>query len=59
GDDADAKERTEVILVELGWPGVHDVGGIDAARYLEALVPLWVRVGSELDTYEHAFTVVQ
>ena len=59
GDDADAKERTEAILVELGWPGAHDVGGIDAARYLEALVPLWVRVGSELDTYKHAFTVVQ
>lgn len=30
--------------IHLGWPGVIDVGGIDGARWLEALVPLWVRV---------------
>ena len=59
GDDDDAKARTEEILVELGWPGVMDVGDITAARYLEALVPLWVRVGSKLGTRGHAFTVVQ
>lgn len=34
GDDAAAKERTGDILVELGWPGALDVGGIEAARYL-------------------------
>lgn len=59
GDDSDAKRRTEEILVELGWPGALDVGGIDCSRYLEAVVPLWVRVGAVLGTYEHAFTVVQ
>ncbi|MFC6837689.1 NADPH-dependent F420 reductase [Halomarina ordinaria] len=59
GDDPDAKARTEQILVELGWPGAFDVGGIESARYLEALVPLWVRVGAELDTWEHAFAVVR
>ncbi len=59
GDDAAAKERTEAILVELGWPGALDVGGIESARYLEALVPLWVRIGLQLDTWEHAFDVVR
>lgn len=59
GNDADAKQRTEEILIELGWPGALDVGDISTARYLEALVPLWVRVGTLLDTWEHAFTVVQ
>lgn len=59
GDDADAKARTESILIELGWPGALDVGDITCARYLEALVPLWVRVGSILDTWEHAFAVVE
>ncbi|QLG26361.1 NAD(P)-binding domain-containing protein [Halorarum halophilum] len=59
GDDADAKGRTEDILVELGWPGTMDVGDIESARHLEALVPLWVRVGSVMDTSEHAFKAVQ
>lgn len=59
GDDDAAKERAEAILVEFGWPGALDVGDVTASRYLEALVPLWVRVGSELGTYEHAFAVVQ
>lgn len=40
GDDADAKERVEEILVDLGWPDALDVGGIESSRYLEALVPL-------------------
>lgn len=59
GNDADAKERTEAILVELGWPGALDVGDIESARYLEAMVPLWVRVGTVLDTWMHAFKAVQ
>jgi len=59
GDDPDAKARAEDVVVELGWPGTFDVGDITAARYLEALVPLWVRVGAALDTYRHAFGVVQ
>ncbi|KAB1192627.1 DNA-binding protein [Haloferax sp. MBLA0076] len=59
GDDDDAKAQTEAILVELGWPGVMDVGDITSARYLEALVPLWVRVGSNLGTWKHAFKAVQ
>jgi predicted dinucleotide-binding enzyme len=59
GDDADAKRRTEELLVELGWPSAMDVGGIESARYLEALVPLWVRAGAVLDTWLHAFKVVR
>lgn len=59
GDDVGAKARAEGLLAELGWPGVLDVGDIRSSRYLEALVPLWVRVGAVLDTYEHAFAVVR
>lgn len=59
GDDETAKARTGAILEELGWPGALDVGDVTAARYLEALVPLWVRVGARLGTYEHAFAVVR
>lgn len=59
GDDGAAKERTEAILVELGWPGTMDVGDVTASRYLEALVPLWARIGGVLGTYDHAFAVVR
>lgn len=59
GNDADAKKRTEALLVSLGWPGVLDVGGLDGARWLEALVPLWVRAGLALDTWGHAFKAVR
>ncbi|KTG08498.1 hypothetical protein AUR64_17610 [Haloprofundus marisrubri] len=59
GNDAAAKKETDALLVELGWPGTTDAGDITSARYLEALVPLWVRVGQQLGTYDHAFTVVR
>lgn len=59
GNDAASKKKTEAVLKELGWPGALDVGGIDGARYLEALVPLWVRTAMVLNTAEHAFKVVR
>ena len=59
GDDAGAKGRTEAILRELGWSGALDVGGIDGARWLEAMVPLWVRVGQTLGTYGHFLQPIQ
>lgn len=59
GDDADAKKQTEALLHDLGWPGVMDVGGIDGARWLEALVPLWVRVGASMNVWTHSFKVVR
>lgn len=58
GDDAQAKAQVEALLKDLGWPGALDVGGIDGARWLEALVPLWVRAGSTLDTWGHVFAPV-
>ncbi|MGP8078434.1 MAG: NADPH-dependent F420 reductase [Thermoplasmata archaeon] len=59
GNDGAAKKRTEEILRELGWAGVLDIGGIDGARWLEASVPLWVRAGQALNTFEHMFQVVR
>jgi 8-hydroxy-5-deazaflavin:NADPH oxidoreductase len=59
GNDAGAKKQTEEILREVGWPGTLDAGGIEGARWLEALVPLWVRMGLALNTWEHAFKVVR
>jgi predicted dinucleotide-binding enzyme len=58
GDDAEAKKQAEKILRELGWPSALDVGGIESARWLEALVPLWVRAGVAIGRFDHAFKVV-
>ncbi len=58
GNDAGAKRTAEGIVRELGWAGVVDVGGIDAARWLEAMVPLWVRVGQTMNTWGHVLQVV-
>lgn len=57
GYDAAAKRKVTGILKEFGWKGSIDCGGIDGARWLEALVPLWVRVGTALDVWSHAFVV--
>lgn len=59
GNDAGAKKLADEILREFGWAGALDVGGIDGARWLEALVPLWVRAGQALGTWEHGFQVVR
>ena len=59
GNDPEAKQIVVDILKELGWPGAIDIGGIEEARWIEALVPLWVRVGATLNTWRHAFKVVR
>jgi len=58
GNDAAAKKKVVGILKEFGWPGAIDVGGIEGARWLEAMVPLWVLIGSSIGHWDHAFKVV-
>jgi 8-hydroxy-5-deazaflavin:NADPH oxidoreductase len=59
GNDAGAKQQTDALLRELGWAGTFDMGSIDAARWLEALVPLWVRAGLALNGWDHMFQPVR
>jgi 8-hydroxy-5-deazaflavin:NADPH oxidoreductase len=59
GNDAAAKLEVGRILGEFGWPPPIDIGGIEGARWLEALVPLWVRVASALQDFTVAFKVVR
>lgn len=59
GESLEAKKETELLLRELGWPGAIDVGGIASARWLEALVPLWVRTSKALDAWDGAFRFVR
>ena len=58
GNDKKAKDEVTRILKEFGWKGAIDVGGIEGARWLEALVPLWVRVGIALNNWNNVFKVL-
>jgi predicted dinucleotide-binding enzyme len=51
GNDGEAKKKVAGILREFGWNDPIDVGGIDGARWLEAYVPLWVRLSSTLGSW--------
>lgn len=58
GNDDRAKAEVDRLLREFGWTGSVDLGGIEAARWLEALVPLWVRVALKLGNFHIAFRVI-
>lgn len=60
GNDASAKKRTDAFLREVGWAsGALDIGDIAGSRWLEAMVPLWVRTGAAIGTWGHAFKAVK
>lgn len=58
GEDAAAKMKVDEMLRGLGWAGAIDCGGIVAARWLEALVPLWVAVAGKMGSYDVIFQPV-
>ncbi|KDN87467.1 NADPH-dependent F420 reductase [Kitasatospora cheerisanensis] len=53
GEDTEAKAQVTALLGEFGWPAgrVLDLGGIDAARGLEMMMPFWMRL---MRHYGHA-----
>lgn len=59
GNDSDAKKEVTQILKEFGWAGSIDIGGIDNAKWLEALVPLWVRGALATGNFSSMFKFVQ
>ena len=58
GNDAEAKRKVVEILKQFGWAGAIDIGGITEAKWLEALVPLWVRTALSLNQWNAMFKVV-
>jgi 8-hydroxy-5-deazaflavin:NADPH oxidoreductase len=59
GNDAAAKAQVTEIAKSFGWAGTLDSGDIAGARWLEATVPLWVRLGGALNTYGHVWVVAR
>lgn len=58
GNDSEAKRQVVLILKQFGWGGAIDIGGIGEAKWLEALVPLWVRTAVSLNSWNAMFKVL-
>jgi predicted dinucleotide-binding enzyme len=58
GNDDAAKQTVSGICAALGWP-VNDLGGIEAARYLEPLAMVWIAHGFRSGTWNHAFKLLR
>lgn len=49
GNDPEAKAIvTRILMDDFGWPRVIDLGGIEAARGMEAYLHLWLRLWSAI-----------
>ena len=59
GNDERAKTTVAGILRDFGWNEPIDVGGIDGARWLEAFVPLWVRLAAKVGNWGAAIRVLR
>lgn len=59
GNDAEAKKVVDALCRDLGWPGTLDIGGIDGARYLEAMAIVWIRYGFLHQDWGHAFKLLR
>lgn len=59
GDDRVAKEDVRVLLDQVGWPDVVDIGGIEASRHLEGLAMVWIQTYFATGNGGHAFRLVR
>ena len=57
GDSDEAKQTVTDLLEEFGWP-VIDMGGIESARWLEALSLAWVVYSHRTGKIHHAFKLI-
>jgi hypothetical protein len=58
GNDAAAKQEVTAFLDGFGWQSV-DIGGVEAARPIEALCQLWCAPGFLKNDWKHAFAWLQ
>jgi predicted dinucleotide-binding enzyme len=59
GNDASAKAEVENLLQSFGWEGIIDLGDISAARGMEQILPIWVRLMGSLGTAMFNFSIVK
>lgn len=58
GNDDAAKRTVTDVCKSFGWPAI-DLGGIEAARYLEPLAMVWIVYGFRTNTWNHAFKLLR
>jgi predicted dinucleotide-binding enzyme len=58
GDNDGAKRRTADLCRDFGWETL-DVGGIDAAHYLEAMCLVWVLTAARTNQWMQAFKMLR
>jgi predicted dinucleotide-binding enzyme len=54
GNDEGAKQQVTELLQSFGWQRITDFGGLEAARFIEPLVLLWVNYGLKTGGWQHA-----
>lgn len=59
GNDDEAKKKVTALLKEFGWGAVHDLGGIETSRYLEAMCMVWVLSAARGGTWNQAFKLLR
>ncbi|HUL60616.1 MAG TPA: NAD(P)-binding domain-containing protein [Anaeromyxobacteraceae bacterium] len=58
GNDEGAKKAVTEVARGLGW-SVVDLGGIESARWLEALAMAWILYGFKTNTWNHAWKLLR
>lgn len=59
GNDADAKARVVELLRSFGWRTIIDLGDISAARGVEMLLPIWLRLMGTFKTATFNFHIAR
>jgi predicted dinucleotide-binding enzyme len=59
GNNDEAKKKVSGILKDFGWGAVHDLGGIETSRYLEAMCMVWVLSANRGGTWNQAFKLLR
>ena len=60
GNNENDKEKFKAFLMnELGWKSIIDLGGIESARGMEMILPLWINIYSNFQSANFNFKIVR
>jgi predicted dinucleotide-binding enzyme len=59
GNDEAAKQKVTALIKDFGWGAVHDLGGIESSRYLEAMCLVWVLSAARGGHWDQAFKLLR
>ena len=59
GNDPSAKAKVREVLTSFGWKSMIDLGDISAARGMEMLLPIWLRLMGQFQTANFNFKIAR